>query len=60
METNAEVNSKTATKGNGLAYLAKLLGVDRREVLAIGDSGNDISMLKFRASRLLWQTRMRK
>lgn len=47
METNAEVNSKTATKGNGLAYLAKLLGVDRREVLAIGDSGNDISMLKF-------------
>lgn len=52
METNAEINSKTATKGNGLAYLAKLLGFDRQEVLAIGDSGNDISMLKFAGTSL--------
>ncbi len=52
METNAEVNSKTATKGNGLAYLAELLCVDRREVLAIGDSGNDISMLKYAGTAL--------
>lgn len=47
METNAEVNSKTATKGSGLEQLSRLLGVKRDEVLAIGDSGNDISMLKF-------------
>lgn len=52
METNAEINSKTATKGNGLAHLAKMLGFDRQEVLAIGDSGNDISMLKFAGTSL--------
>lgn len=52
METNAEVNSKTATKGNGLAYLSKQLGFESREVLAIGDSGNDISMLKFAGTAL--------
>lgn len=52
METNAEVNSKTATKGNGLAYLSKLLGFERQEVLAIGDSGNDISMLEFAGTAL--------
>lgn len=47
METNAEVNSKTATKGSGLEQLSKFLNVRRDEVLAIGDSGNDLSMLKF-------------
>lgn len=47
METNAEVNSKTATKGSGLEHLSRLLGIKREEVMAIGDSGNDISMLNF-------------
>ena len=47
METNAEINNKTATKGRALQSLAQMLGVKRQEVLAIGDSGNDLSMLSY-------------
>lgn len=47
METNAEINNKTATKGRALQSLAQMLGVKRQEVLAIGDSGNDLSMLAY-------------
>jgi len=32
-------------KGSSLGELARLLGIDRREVLAVGDHHNDISML---------------
>jgi len=39
------VHSAGASKGNALEVLAAEMGVDRGEVLAIGDSVNDVSML---------------
>ncbi len=39
------VHSMEASKGNSLAMLATELGIERSEVLAIGDSVNDVSML---------------
>lgn len=39
------VHAAAASKGNALEILAAELGVDRSEVLAIGDSVNDVSML---------------
>jgi len=35
------------SKGNSLACLAQMWGVSRGETMAIGDSGNDISMLEW-------------
>ncbi len=39
------VHAPQASKGNALALLAQELEIDRTEVLAIGDSVNDVSML---------------
>ncbi len=39
------VHAPQASKGNALELLATELGIDRSEVLAIGDSVNDVSML---------------
>lgn len=36
-----------ASKGNALAWLAGELGIDRQQVLAVGDNDNDISMLQW-------------
>lgn len=36
-----------ATKGRGLAAVARYFGVDRGEVMAIGDSYNDLDMLRW-------------
>lgn len=47
MEINLEINKKGANKGAGLIQLCQLLGIDRDEVMAVGDSDNDITMLKF-------------
>ncbi|EQB45341.1 hypothetical protein CGLO_15800 [Colletotrichum gloeosporioides Cg-14] len=33
--------------GNAVKLLAKELGIPREEVMAIGDNGNDVSMLEF-------------
>lgn len=44
---NLELNASGATKGNGLRRLSEMLGVRREEVLAIGDSGNDRTMLEY-------------
>lgn len=41
-----EITHPLATKGRGLLRLCALLGVDPARTLAIGDSGNDISMLR--------------
>lgn len=41
-----EFNHKGVTKGNGLLTLAKLLGVDPSETIAIGDNFNDLSMIR--------------
>ena len=40
-----EGNPLQATKGQALAHLAGLLGVDRAAVMAIGDQGNDADMV---------------
>lgn len=42
-----EITHKGAGKGKGLAYLAESIGINRSEVMAIGDSPNDVSMLRF-------------
>jgi HAD superfamily hydrolase (TIGR01484 family) len=39
------VHARDASKGNALGMLATELGIERNEVLAIGDSVNDVSML---------------
>ena len=41
------VHALEASKGNALAALAGELGIPRSEVLAIGDSVNDVSMLQW-------------
>lgn len=42
-----EVLNKNAGKGNGLRDLANALNIDQSEVMAIGDQGNDLSMLEY-------------
>ena len=44
---NIEFNHPNATKGNALAFLCNHLHIQTQEVIAIGDSENDISMLQF-------------
>lgn len=41
-----EITSPTAHKGQALLWLAQYLGLERQEVMAIGDSSNDITMLQ--------------
>jgi Cof subfamily protein (haloacid dehalogenase superfamily) len=41
------VHAAEASKGNALSVLAEELGIERSEVLAIGDSVNDVSMFKW-------------
>jgi Cof subfamily protein (haloacid dehalogenase superfamily) len=45
-ECNFEIFSTSAGKGTALLQLADMLSVDRSHTAAVGDSGNDISMLK--------------
>lgn len=45
--TYLEVNHPLATKGVALKKLAQWLGVSREEVMAFGDSFNDLEMLEF-------------
>ena len=40
------IKSKRVNKGTGLCKLADLMGIDVRDFVAIGDSSNDIEMLK--------------
>ena len=42
---NIEVISKDSSKGASLASLSNLLKIDKKNVCAIGDSGNDITMM---------------
>lgn len=42
-----EVVNKDANKGAAIAWIANQLHIKRGEVLAIGDAGNDVSMLKW-------------
>ena len=42
-----EMTHFTVNKGTGLAFLAKRLGINRKEIMAVGDSFNDIDMLEY-------------
>ena len=44
--TSMELTHPDASKGNGLAALCRLLDIPMAQVMAIGDSGNDESMLR--------------
>ena len=43
---NLELNAPGVTKGSGLLALADALGLQRDEVMAVGDSGNDLAMIR--------------
>ena len=45
--TFIEINDSLATKGNALSRLAKRLGVEQKEVAAMGDSYLDIDMIEW-------------
>ncbi|BBB91752.1 MAG TPA: Cof-type HAD-IIB family hydrolase [Methylomusa anaerophila] len=42
-----EITDPAANKGRALELLAARLKIDRQEVMAIGDSGNDLEMIKY-------------
>jgi len=42
-----EFTHRDATKGKALEYLAGILKIDQKEIIAIGDSYNDISMIEY-------------
>lgn len=43
---NIEINSTAANKGGALRELCGQLGIDMGDVLALGDNGNDLTMLE--------------
>lgn len=49
-ETHVEIGSKYADKGLALSVLAEMLGIEKGEILALGDNENDLGM--FRAAGL--------
>jgi len=48
-----DVTSSEATKGRALAWRAERLGLNRDEVMAIGDNFNDVEMLEFAGQPVL-------
>ena len=46
MDNNLEINKEGTNKGRGLLQLGKSLGISREEIMACGDGGNDVEMLK--------------
>ena len=44
---NIEVTAKKATKANALSDLCKMLDIEKENVIAFGDSNNDIDMIEF-------------
>ena len=46
LDNNWEIGGATTSKANALAQLQKMLGISREEMMACGDSPNDIDMLK--------------
>jgi Cof subfamily protein (haloacid dehalogenase superfamily) len=45
--TFLEITNPGVNKGSALAMLAERLNIDRQDIMAVGDSGNDIEMLEF-------------
>ncbi len=50
-KNNLEIISRNAGKGNGILTLANMLGVDLKNVLGVGDSGNDLPMMRVAGMR---------
>ena len=46
LSPNIEINAAAANKGAGLKALCEYLGIDLSETMALGDGGNDITMLQ--------------
>lgn len=46
MDNNLEINRKGTNKGLGLLKLGEILGISREEIMACGDGGNDVEMLR--------------
>lgn len=46
LDKNLEINAPGVTKGRGLLALAQHLGLAKHQLMACGDSGNDLAMLK--------------
>ena len=46
IRNNLEINAGVVSKGSGLRALAEYLKLPRESVMACGDSGNDVEMLK--------------
>jgi hypothetical protein len=44
---NIEITNQAATKGNALKDLGEFYGIKKEEIIAIGDSYNDISMIEY-------------
>ncbi len=44
---NVEITRKGVSKGKAVAMLASFYGVQREEIITIGDSANDISMIEY-------------
>lgn len=47
LKDNLEVMNKGINKGNAIRILCKLYGIDKDDVIAIGDNENDISMIEY-------------
>lgn len=43
---NIEINAAGVNKGKSLVELGKMLGIQREEIMAIGDGDNDLEMMK--------------
>ena len=46
MANNLEVSDEGATKGLALLELGRMLGLEKSQVMACGDSENDLAMLE--------------
>jgi hypothetical protein len=42
-----EITSPGVSKGSALAFLAGYFGIPREETIAVGDNGNDVSMIEW-------------
>lgn len=45
--TNVEIMAEGTSKGNGVKAFSEILGINKAEVMCIGDNENDISMLTY-------------
>lgn len=46
LPANLEVNAKDVDKGRALLQLGQLLGIKKTQIMAVGDGGNDLEMLR--------------